>query len=627
MIKYFKKNFIFIILVLILFLPPFFDGGRNIFIIEVVLILIGILFFAHVKKRKKLGEIYLRDLNIHIHFLLLGLYLLFSFIGIFFSISPYNSTIFLIKLFGYITIFFIGFQIQFQKKELYFLGKLLLAVSSTLCLIGLYYYLLGNYSRLTSTFWWPNPFAGYLLLVFPISIFFFIKDSSKYKLCSGPLLILIFTSFILTGSRGAFLSIVTSIFFFFFLYIFINKNISCIFVFLRKYLLMFLSILFLSFILISVVSSIKNDNMAFVFRDKKEQKILDTSSDIRVNYWKSSWNIFMDYQIFGIGLGNFYNIYTQYQIDPISSGRYPHNWYLEILLEQGFFAFILFISFLVFVLLKLFQNRFNFFHEEKLFFVMNIGIVAFLIHNFFDINSHYPASMIIFWFFLGLLLQNGKFKSSDGEFKIDLYQIYYVFSIISYVIIVKSIIFFHSHYNFQKGQYFKTREEFGVAEKYYAKSVIINQDPNYLRQYGIILYTQALESKDNKNMKDYLDRALIISQRAIDLNSYNDLNYELRGRIYKKLGDSVKAEKDFIKAIKLNKFVPRHYINLSLLLVNNNEIEDALLVIEKILVFYKEEVVKNRELYILKNQETTSGVKKDIEYLKKLKLNLSNDII
>ncbi len=605
MFKNLKNNFSisFFILILILFLPPFSDGGRNIFISEIILILIGLLFLFNLKKGgvKIFYSKYLFFLN---------LYLIFSLIAVFFSVSPYNSLIIWIQNLGYAILFLCASQIKFRKQEINCLLKIFLAVIGALCLAGIYFYLTGGYSRLTSTFWWPNPFAGYLLFALPISFYFFIKDNSRFKLLSAPLLILILASFILTGSRGAFLSIVISIFVFSLLNIFMSSRRSLV-IFLKKHCLSLLCIIILFTTLIFIINAIKADSMAFAKRASDSQDALDVSSNIRIDYWKGTLEIFRDYPIFGSGLGSFSNVYPKYQENPISAGKYAHNWYLEILSEQGILVLIVFILFLSSIFME-FIKRKNV-ALQPFDFALSIGLLAFLIHNAVDMGSHYPANMVLFWFFLGIItMRNMKCAAHNIKYK-------KLLRAICFLLIIKGIIFLYSNYNFLKGLEYQKIGEFQIAQNYYAKSVILNSDPNYLRQYGIILYSQAINFS-NKEM--LLNKALEISKKIIKLDSHNDLNYELRGRVYKELDELEEAEKDFRKAIKLNKFTPRHYINLSSFLIQENRLSEANDLIDEILAIYSQDVVEIRKLHILKNQKTTSGIEKDIDYLKNLKNNI-----
>lgn len=180
-------------------------------------------------------------------------------------------------------------------------------------------------------------------------------------------------------------------------------------------------------------------------------------------------------------------------------------------------------------------------------------------------------------------------------------------------LIIAGLIFLYSDYNFQRGMENQGNGNLILAEKYFFKSVLLNPNPDYLRQYGIMLYSSAANSKSEE-----LGEALRAAERAIKLGPLEALNYELRGKIYYAQGDYKKAEADFKKSIELNKFNPRLYINLALLLIKDNRQEEARAIINKIISYYPEEVVKNREGYVLKGQQETTGIEKEILYLKNL---------
>ena len=386
--QYSKDKIIFFILIILMVLPPFFNGGRGALISSAALIFIGLAFllFSGLDEKEKSaqnGKFFLSPL------FFVFLFLIFSLITVFFSISPYNSFFAWLQYLSWAVLFFIAARLKIGEKEIDILIKIFLGVSAVLCIVGIYFYLSGNYIRLTSTFWWPNPFAGYLLFSLPLALYWFLKSGKelKKKLLPGLVLVLIFASFILTGSRGAFLSIllVAPAFYFF-------RKPS------KKDIVSILLILLLSAILIAGINFLKQDGFRFASHAKKSFTDSDLSSSIRLNYWRGSWEIFKDYPVFGSGLGTFGTIYPQYQKEPISAGKYAHNLYLEMLSESGMFVLILFIIFLASVYWPARKNL----KEKKYALPLFIGTLAFLIHNGADIDWHFGANTLVFWMFLGL---------------------------------------------------------------------------------------------------------------------------------------------------------------------------------------------------------------------------------
>lgn len=71
----------------------------------------------------------------------------------------------------------------------------------------------------------------------------------------------------------------------------------------------------------------------------------------RYEIWENALTIFQDYPLFGIGIYNF----QQYNLHYFNDFHYPHNTYLEILVELGIVGLFLYLTLLVVFGLKLYQ--------------------------------------------------------------------------------------------------------------------------------------------------------------------------------------------------------------------------------------------------------------------------------
>ncbi len=69
----------------------------------------------------------------------------------------------------------------------------------------------------------------------------------------------------------------------------------------------------------------------------------DQSAVGRLNAWKTSWGVFLDYPVFGVGPNNLEVVYRTYSPEP-QRFRVSHNAYLQILCECGLPALLLFLG-------------------------------------------------------------------------------------------------------------------------------------------------------------------------------------------------------------------------------------------------------------------------------------------
>ena len=128
----------------------------------------------------------------------------------------------------------------------------------------------------------------------------------------------------------------------------------------------------------------------------------DSSTSFRMNVYHSSWQMFCDNWILGIGAGNrtFREIYGLYMLtgyDALSTYSVP----LEIAVEAGIFGLIAFVSFVVLFLIKSFKYILKNAPErlaEKLIVASAIlTVIGVFTHGMFDTIYFRPQVQFLFW--------------------------------------------------------------------------------------------------------------------------------------------------------------------------------------------------------------------------------------
>lgn len=69
----------------------------------------------------------------------------------------------------------------------------------------------------------------------------------------------------------------------------------------------------------------------------------DGSAQGRINAWKTSWYVFLDYPVVGVGPNNLAAVFRRYSPE-VDRFRVAHNAYFQVLAESGFPALILFLG-------------------------------------------------------------------------------------------------------------------------------------------------------------------------------------------------------------------------------------------------------------------------------------------
>jgi tetratricopeptide (TPR) repeat protein len=138
----------------------------------------------------------------------------------------------------------------------------------------------------------------------------------------------------------------------------------------------------------------------------------------RFIHWKDSENIIKDFFAAGTGFGTFVHIYPAYRSvvrDLVL--EHAHNDYMELIIEGGFVAIVLFSWFLA----ELFYKSYKAFTKRRERYSVYIskgsiaGIISILIFSFTDFNLHIGANGLYFFFLLGLAVSAANTRVREGS--------------------------------------------------------------------------------------------------------------------------------------------------------------------------------------------------------------------
>jgi O-antigen ligase len=167
----------------------------------------------------------------------------------------------------------------------------------------------------------------------------------------------------------------------------------------------------------------------FLFNSNAQKRYLSTITEIK-NYnefgyfrlFSSSFNIWQDNKLFGVGLKNYRvicntNTKDQFTELPTLCSTHPHNNWLELLVETGIIGTALFIAFIINVALYLFSSKSIFTKKNNRYAGYALGLLATLLFFLWPIKSSGSMFTTFFmsyvWFNLGLLFSLLKFKNAN----------------------------------------------------------------------------------------------------------------------------------------------------------------------------------------------------------------------
>lgn len=338
------------------------------------------------------------------------------------SIYPESTIVELFKVLSYLGLFFIIINNIESKKQI-------LNILNTIIFLGLAISLFGiiqkyTYANLGKVYWFDNVgsaaapfgpfanrnhFAGYITMVIPLAIgylFTDIKFSKKVFYLSVALVMSV--ALLLSFSRGGVIVLLFTLLFMALLVSFkkslLSKNI-------------FIGVVFFLIIFLAPVMfgpDLAKKRLLGVMQMHKGLPILGHGYP-----WYDILRIWLDFPIFGTGLGTFAHISSQYKTVPAQVRfLYAHNDYLQLLSEVGIIGVaIIFVFFVLYFkeLLKMWFARRN---TEIAGLVLGgiAALWAMLLYSLLDFNLHIPANALLFFIIMALIyrLVFIRFKENDA---------------------------------------------------------------------------------------------------------------------------------------------------------------------------------------------------------------------
>jgi len=238
----------------------------------------------------------------------------------------------------------------------------------------------------TATFDFPNDLSAWMLVILFPALWFLMwwKRSLKVRLLLMIFLPPFFYLFYLANTRSAWFAFLSSAAIMFMAH---SRKIFIIFIVLIACVLI-LSALFLS--------------------EQRKDDIIGISTSLRDRHtmWSTAYRIFREHPFLGNGLNSFFKKYMAFRDDDHKNkyGSYAHNGYLQMAADIGIFGVTSFIVFIFSLLFRCYMFAKRTKHEflKIANYGLAGGLMAFLIHSFFDTNLHSLPLVIMFWTWAGI---------------------------------------------------------------------------------------------------------------------------------------------------------------------------------------------------------------------------------
>ncbi|MDD5132004.1 MAG: tetratricopeptide repeat protein [bacterium] len=440
--------------------------------------------------------------------------------------------------------------------------------------------------RVFSTFGNPNFYAAFLVLTGPLILsYLFTTQNKAARIMYGLLFTANTVSLFVTGSKGGWLGIAGSIFFFSMLmvrYVVHSRR-------LRIYLVTFT----LAAILVSAFG-------VYRYSLKRQDSLL-----FRLLTWRSTVQMIELHPLTGNGLGTFRLIYPAYRPREIfriegkhqTETQHPENEYLEIMNDQGLIGIGLYLWLLIAVFSKGLKrvngylsqtvvtrkkDKITYQIKPQVYYLIGYmaGLLGLLSHNLFCVNLRFVSSGFYFWLFLGLIggayipvpadkktEPNGSEKDSFSLIKLSLKVFIIVITVCSIILYSR---FLMADYHHNVGIAYSKMRYWDEAIQEFQDSIELNPFFVMSRYFLGNVYNDRWQQGDDQ-------RALKCYDEVIDRAPHYVMVHYQRGVVRMKTRNFQESLWEFGEALKLDPVYPLTYFRIGMIFIELNNPDKALL--------------------------------------------------
>ena len=326
-----------------------------------------------------------------------------------------------------------GQGMTFDERFLTFLTTITILA----CGIGFLVYTFQPVNRFVATFfdprfhtdYWPNAGAQFLLLAWPIVLWYqiskkYTRGKHYYFLLTThySLLALVFGSLFLTYSRGAFLAFLGQLLLFFILLLARRQRVIATG---KPFALLTLSIV-IGMGMFAGVNELRSFfHPVQSLSEKVTWRAAEGSSSIseRSEFWKQAMMLAKENPLLGWGPYSFRFVQPRLQSSPLATSDHPHSVFLKLSMEQGVLAMLFFAVLVGTILYGGVQSSLS---GKRLLphdsyrigsTLLLVSIAGVLAHNLIDYNLQFVGIALPLWILMGMLVRNGRIKNQELRMK------------------------------------------------------------------------------------------------------------------------------------------------------------------------------------------------------------------
>ena len=515
---------------------------------------------------------------------------LISLASLFFTFDIYKTVVECLRWMNAFTFFFATLLLAFRDRHFLNITSWSLVLSGVILgCFGIEDFIHSptpTYLRFTSVLYEHNAFAGFLII--PLFAGFglvYASVSKKAKILSILSTGFIFSTFILTFSRGAFvaslLATLLALFVFFTKKIFTRKHISASVVKKSTGVIVLACVVALCLYGAAVhVAASKNTTIGIY----NGETIPESATSARIHYFGDAMRLIRNYPL-GTGFGAYSNAIATFRTRPEYYSTDPHNIYLKFAAENGIVGGILLIIFFV-LLLEPLRKIIHEKNVDPVSCALFLGILAVILHSALDIDFLYSLNLNTFFIAAGALYGYGY---TFGSHKITKMPVF--FKIVSGIFIVTtlaSLLIFISDNNYQDGEYYRNDQKPDLALESYSKALTLFPFNSRTHiQMSDSYYSEAFLEKDPSTKTNLLNQSYAEAAVARKYSRGNAESYIEMARVDYLRNDLKTSAHDLEIAIALNPYNDLDsYVELAALYQMANRPHDVVTFTQKTIAKY-----------------------------------------
>lgn len=463
--------------------------------------------------------------------------------------------------------------------------RIFILIGFLVAIIGLGMFVLGDYERATSLFYWPNPFATYLLALLAIS--FQNPPLEKWRISWVSAWwyvrnIIFAVSLYLTFSRAAWLILLLII---------------GLLIWRANQRWRFVRQLFIILLIAALIGvglnavRVKRNKVSVQVTSRITESAQSTSVKDRFSFWREGVMMFAARPT-GWGSGTFAQTHTAFQEKATTATNNPHNSLVQTFAELGMLGAALYLI-MLYGILKTFYAGVQSSKLPVSQFGSMLAVLAIGLHSLFDLISNYPVLLFLLMIFLAMAL--GDIRDNMRTPTSRIHMIWFVFPLllILAIFIARTYAVTQNEVRQDMINAISSLDREEATRLYHSLIERPALDP-------VVLSTSAIYDTDTYDMTKIknpgtLQSALRSAQRAVQQEPYNAVHYYALANVQQRLGKDTEALKNYQKAVELDPHNnPQYQVSLALLLQQQGFTRQALSVLRPVANEYTEAVLLNR---------------------------------